>query len=752
MMKKLLIAFLSLLLTSQVFALSEEDLLPPDQAFSVNARAIDANNVEVEWTAADGYYMYNDKFNFKSETPGIEIGDISLPPGKKKIGIRPDGTEGELEVYRHKLAIKVPLIRTADTTSLRITVGAQGCADLGVCYPPAKHTILLNLPAATTAPASGIQKLSSLGDSLLGGGQQEFLSPDQAFSYSASLDKNGNIVANWTIADGYYLYKDKFSFSTDTAGVQLGKINMPQGKMHHGILPDGSEGEVEVYMKTLSIIIPVDNAPAAGVLSFTAKFQGCADAGICYPPMTKKTDFTVSNTLATKAPAQAAAVTATTEEPAAENSYLWYILVAFVIGLGLTFTPCVLPMVPILSSIIVGQSVDGKITKFKGGMLSASYVLGTSVIYTIAGYFAGKSGDQLQAHFQNIWLIGGVSIILVLLSLSMFGLFTIQMPAAIQSRMQTKSSGLQSGSLFGVFLMGILSSMIVGACASPILLSVLLVAIESHDPILGSLIMFSMSWGMGVILIAIGIGAGALIPKAGTWMDSVKYFFGVLLIAVAIHILTVLPDVPVLLLWGVFFITLGVYMGATQSLPETASGWRSFWKGLGTVFLVWGVLSLIGSVQGNRDIMHPVNFSGFTSGSNNMPMNSPAAGTSQSGHEVFTQVTSIASLESELAKAKAAGKPVMIDFFATWCTDCLRLEKSTFSDPDVKKLMDNFVALQVDVTDPSNPETSAVQKKLGVYGPPAILFFDKNGQRNKSKDFYGFKDADDFVAHLKQAL
>lgn len=743
-MKKLLIAFLSLLITSHLYALSEDDLLPPDQAFTVNARALDANTVEVEWTAADGYFMYHDKFNFKSETSGIQFGDIRIPKGKKKIGIRPDGTEGELEIFRHKLAIKVPLIRNSDSNTLRITVGAQGCADLGVCYPPAKHTILLNLPTATSG---GLQKLSSLGDSLLGGGEREFLSPDEAFRYSASLDNNGNILANWTIAEGYYLYKDKFAFNTDTAGVQLGKVSLPEGKMHTGILPDGTEGEVEVYMNTLSILIPVDNAPAAGRIAFTAKFQGCADAGICYPPMTKKVDLAVNNVLTTKSSASPSVTTNTATEP--DKSYLWYIVVAFVIGLGLTFTPCVLPMVPILSSIIVGQSDNGKITKFKGGMLSASYVLGTSVIYTFAGYLAGKSGDQLQAHFQNVWLIGGVSIVLVLLALSMFGLFTIQMPAAIQSRMQSTSAGLKGGSLIGVFLMGVLSSMIVGACASPILLSVLLVAIESQDPVLGSLIMFSMSWGMGAILIAIGIGAGALIPRAGTWMDTVKYFFGVLLIAVAIHILTVLPDVPVLLLWGIFFVTLGVYMGATQSLPENASGWRSLWKGLGTVLLIWGVLSLLGSIQGNRDVMQPLNFNSFGSGSS-MPMNKSS--TNDAGHDVFIPVTSVADLDRELAKAKAAGKPVLIDFFAVWCTDCLRLEKTTFSDPTVKKLMDKFVALQVDVTDPANPDTSAVQKKLGVYGPPAILFFDAQGNRNKSKDFYGFKDAEEFAAHLKQAL
>jgi len=748
-MKKLLIALLSLLITSQVFALSEEDLLPPDQAFSVNVRAIDANTVEVEWTAADKYYMYNDKFNFKSETPGIELGKIILPPGEKKFGVRPDGTEGELEVYRGKLALKVPLIRSGDSKTLSITVGSQGCADLGVCYPPAQHTVLLNLPDA--AASSGIQKLSSLGNSLLGG-QVEFLAPDQAFSYSASFDSNGNIVANWVIAEGYYLYKDKFSFSTDTAGVQLGKIELPKGKMHFGILPDGTEGDVEVYMQSLSIVIPVDNAPAAGTLSFTAQYQGCADAGICYPPATKKTDLPLSNNIATKPSATFTTPdsAATTKSGAQENSYLWYVLIAFVVGLGLTFTPCVLPMIPILSSIIVGQSTDGKITKFKGGMLSFSYVLGTSVIYTLAGYFAGESGGQLQAYFQNVWLIGGVSLILIVLALSMFGLFTIQMPAAIQSRMQSQSAGLKGGSLFGVFIMGILSSMIVGACASPILLSVLLVAVESQDPILGALIMFSMSWGMGAILIAIGIGAGSIIPKAGMWMDKVKYFFGVLLIAVSIHIVTVLPDVPVLLLWGIFFITLAVYMGATQSLPDEANGWRTFWKGIGTVLLIWGVLSIVGGIQGNRDIMKPVDFNAI--GISYSPSTSGGASPSDSENSIFTKVASIADLDRELANAKAAGKPVIIDFYAIWCTDCLRMEKSTFSDANVRKLMGQFVALKVDVEDPTNPGTSAVQKKLGVFGPPAVLFFDKQGQRLKNKDFYGYKDANEFAALLKEML
>jgi len=231
-------------------------------------------------------------------------------------------------------------------------------------------------------------------------------------------------------------------------------------------------------------------------------------------------------------------------------------------------------------------------------------------------------------------------------------------------------------------------------------------------------------------------------------MDNVKYFFGVLLIGVAIYILTVLPAVPVLLLWGIFFIVLAIYLGATQSLPEEASGWRVFWKGIGTVLLIWGVLSLLGGMQGNRDITQPVDFNKLSVGG----VSTDAMHAADVAHAKFIQVKSEADLDRELAKAKATGKPVVIDFFATWCTDCLRMEKTTFANADVISLMNKYVAIQIDVTDPSDPNTSAVQKRLGVYGPPALLFFDKQGQRIKDMDFYGYKNAEEFAMHIKQAL
>jgi len=750
-MKKLLLVLFSLILSSPAFAIGQDELLPPEQAFSVNGKAIDANTVEIEWRVAEGYYLYHDKLSFKSDTPGITLGEIVIPAGKKKF----DTTfNKELETHRHKLTVRVPLIRT-DTSlqNVRLTVGSQGCADIGVCYPPQKQVVLLNLPTSGKAKVGGLQSLTDLGNNLgLGSNQVEFLPPDQAFSFSASIGENGAIVAKWDIAKGYYLYRDKFGFSSDTGGVIIGVPELPEGTMHTGIRPDGSEGEVEVYLDTLLINVPLQRRTGdVTEVSFTAKFQGCADAGICYPPMKKTVILPLPTN--TAGPGNLVNNTATTGTPltdapteSSSQSAILIILGAFGIGLLLTFTPCVLPMIPILSSIIVGQSEDGKITKLKGGILSSSYVLGTSVTYTAAGVMAGYSGKQLQAYFQNVWAVSIISGILVLLALSMLGLFTLQMPSSIQSRLQESSSKTKSGSLIGVFMMGILSSLIVGACVSPVLISALGVAIKSQDPVLGGAIMFSMSLGMGVILIAIGVGAGWLLPKAGTWMDSVKYIFGVLLIGVAIYLLGILPGVPILLLWAVFLIVTGIYMGATQAIPEGASGWKTLWKGIGTVALIWGVLALLGGMAGRRDIMQPIDINEL--GGTIMQQGAPA----EDAHAIFTQVTSLADLDKELASAKAAGKPVMIDFFATWCTDCVRMEKSTFNNPQVQKIMSKFVALQVDVTDPGNDATEAVKKRLSVFGPPALLFYNAQGQKLKALDFYGYKNAADFSVHIKKAL
>jgi thiol:disulfide interchange protein DsbD len=411
-------------------------------------------------------------------------------------------------------------------------------------------------------------------------------------------------------------------------------------------------------------------------------------------------------------------------------------------------------MVPILSGVIVGAE-GTHITKLRGGLLSYSYVLGTSLTYTVAGAVAGATGDQLQAYFQTPWAIGTFAALLVLLSLSMFGFYQLQVPSSIQSLLHHHSSRVHQqakqwfgGELIGAFILGLISALIIGACVSPVLVSVLGAAIAAKDSVLGGAIMFALAHGQGAILVALGVGAGFLLPKVGKWMDSVKHLFGALLIAVAIYLLGYLPQVPVLFLWATFFIIGGVYLGATQSLPEGASGWRYLWKGVGTFLLIWGVLALLGGFAGHRDFLHPLPLSTLSTGM--MPTaGGPGAATTE-GH-LFERVSSLNDLENRLAAAKAAGKPVILDYYADWCTDCLRMEKATFADARVREQLRNrFVLLQTDVTDPNNPEGKAIKSRFGVYGPPAILFFAANGEEHRELRTYGFRNVDEFLVLLRK--
>ena len=421
-------------------------------------------------------------------------------------------------------------------------------------------------------------------------------------------------------------------------------------------------------------------------------------------------------------------------------------VLGFGAGLLLTFTPCVLPMIPILSSVIVGSG-DTHISKLRGGLLSYSYVLGTAVIYAAAGVIAGLSGEQLQSYFQNPWAIGAFSTVLTLLALSLFGFYDLQMPSFIQSPLHHRTHHIKGGSFVGVFILGLVSALIIGACVSPVLISVLGTAMAAKDPVLGAAIMFSLAHGQGAILIAIGVGAGFLLPKAGKWMDNVKYLFGALLLAVAIHLLGFLPQVPVLLLWAALLIVSAVYLGATQNLPADANGWRYLWKGVGTLLLIWGVLALLGGLAGNRDILNPLP---WTSLSASTPVMG-APDTTKAEEHLFERVATLQALEDRLAAAKTAGKPVILDYYADWCTDCLRMEKATFADARVRqKLRDRFVLLQADVTDPNAAEGKAIKQRFGVYGPPAMLFFSTQGEELRDLRTYGFRSADEFLALLRK--
>ncbi len=597
-------------------------------------------------------------------------------------------------------------------------------------------------PTKTESSFNPLQTLKSFGNSLgLLDSNDDFLPPEQAFTFSAEALDGNTIRAHWDVVDDVYLYRDKFKFTLkDAKGIILGTPAMPEGK----IKKDEYFGEMVVYYHEVTLDIPLTRTnmdPTDVVLVATS--QGCADAGFCYPPLTQEMPVSL--------PA-ASTNSGTTGADAGEDSgvsrgFIGNLLFAFGIGLLLTFTPCVLPMIPILVGAIVGQSGEAP-SKMRAGVLSGSYVMGTAVTYSVAGWLAGASGQQLQAYTQNAWAIGTVAAILVVLSLSMFGFFQLQMPSFVQSLLQTKSQNVKGGSMAGTFFLGLVSALIVGACVTPLLMLVLGIAIQAGDPVLGASMMFAMAMGMGVILVMVGVGAGHLLPKAGMWMDTIKYIFGALLIGVAIYLLTPLQGVPVLLLWGIFFIVCGVYMGATQNIPEGSSNWRSLWKGLGIVVLIWGVLALVGSVFGNRDVMQPMDMSHMSFGSSQGSVTQSAT---VDPHDLFIQLHSTDDLDRELAKAKAAGKAVLLDYYATWCTDCRRMEKATFSKPAVQKILqDKFVMLQVDVEDPNNAKTEAIKKRYKVFGPPAMLFFDTHGKMRKDLNFYGFRGPDEFIAILNK--
>ena len=762
-------------LTASAFALpaaaaSDDELLEPDKAFALTTR-VSGNNLEATWTIAPGYYMYRDKFKFATEGTDVGLGTMVAPAGKKKS----DPLFGTVETYTQSVTLRVPLERTsASASKLTVKVTGQGCNEpIGVCYPPITKLVELVLPAAVAAPATGksggkLKDVRSLRDLTKAidqatPGAEEPIDPERAFTVSARPTAGEAFTVRFDILDCCYLYRDKIRFvltardgSALPTGVRLAAYSLPAGEVKQ----DEFVGKTEVYHRMAEAPLRVEGLNAkTPPLALTVHYQGCAEKGvaICYPPAKKFFELGRSGQQLAIAPlttlADGKATTISTTKGISAKGFALAIMTAFGVGLLLTFTPCVLPMIPILSSVIVGSS-DRHITKLEGGVLSIAYVLGTAVTYTIVGVVAGATGDQLQAYFQNPLALGTFAVILGALALSMFGFYELQMPAFIQSHLHKHSSDVHSrfrhikgGAFFGVFGMGLVSALVVGACVSPLLISALGVAIANRDPVLGGAIMFSMALGMGVVLIAIGFGAAFLLPKAGKWMESVKHVFGVLLLGVAIYLLGFLPQVPVLFLWAALLIVTGVYMGATQSLPQGASGWLYFNKGLGTFLLVWGVLALLGGFAGNRDILNPFPIGVGTGG---ITMGSTGA-TATESLPLFTKVKGAADLNTKLAAAKTAGKPALLDYYATWCTDCVRMEKSTFLDPAVQKLVrERFVPLQVDVTDPSDPDAKAIKQQFGVFGPPAMLFFSADGVERRELRTYGYKSAADFLDLLRK--
>ncbi|NOV28541.1 protein-disulfide reductase DsbD [Methylomonas sp. ZR1] len=718
-------------------ALDSQDFLPPEQAFKLTATAETADKVELHWQIVEGYHLYRDKTKFQSQTESIQLGQASMPEGVTEH----DPSLGEVVVYRNTLDVVVPLISQGRETQLKLLVKYQGCADAGVCYPPQKVLLDVALPAASAAANNGalnqfVKGLKGLSPGLF---SEELLPAEQAFQFFATLKDPHTVQATWQIAEGYYLYKDKLSVKAEgSTQTRLSPLQLPEGAAYH----DAEFGQVQIYRNQISVDIPLLRDSKAGeTIELLAKFQGCADRGVCYPPMQSKVSLDLPPTDALPQ-AKPAAVAELSEQDKIVNalrhdSLALTLLSFFGFGLLLAFTPCVFPMIPILSGIIVGHG--DQIGTRKAFLLSLSYVLASALMYTLFGILAALFGSNLQATFQEPWVIAVFSGLFVLLSLSMFGFYHLELPKSLQSALHHSSDKHRDGSYLGAGIMGALSSLIVGPCVAAPLAAALIYIGQTGDVVLGGLALFMMGLGMGAPLLLLGASAGKLLPKAGDWLNATKAVFGVAMLAVAVWMLSrILPAAVTMFLWALLLVIPAIFLGAIDSLPETASGWRKLRKGLGIIMLVFGVLQLIGLSAGNDNPLRPLQGMGF-----NAQAQEPVQGLS------FQRVASVAELDQRIQQATASGKLVMLDFYADWCISCKEMEAYTFTDPQVKRQLADFVLLQADVTD-NNEADKALLKRFELVGPPGIIFFGADGREQAAQRVIGYQDAATFLRTLQQ--
>ena len=769
LMKKILLSFAALLLLAPIFSLAveEDELLEPDKAFVISAKALDNNTLEVRYQVAKNYYLYHDKFKFEVEPKDVTLGKPQIPPGK----IKQDEFFGKVETHRGLLIIKLPINR-GNAQSITLTAISQGCADIGVCYPPHTQIVKINFAAAATslAPAAksggALAVLKDLGMSL-GGSGDELLPPEEAFKVSITPKDANTLLLTIAPSANVYLYRDKIKVTLLNAkGVTVAGMKLPKGEMK----TDLTFGKTEVYHQAVTAEVSLKrDAGSAQKIALRVDYQGCNEkVGVCYPPLNQRFDVNLLggaakgdsaavvvlptestaaslNQAALDVPAVAAAPAVAQDEQSQIASILkggnfWLIIASFFgFGLLLTFTPCVFPMIPILSGIIAGQGPA--LTKTKSFILSLTYVLGMAITYTAAGVAAAKSGALLSAALQDPWVLGSFAAVFVVLSFSMFGFFELQMPSFIQSRLTENSNKLKGGKLGGVFAMGALSALIVGPCVAAPLAGALLYISQTGDAWLGGWGLFAMSMGMGAPLIAVGVAGGHLLPRAGDWMNAVKAFFGVMLLGVAIWLISpVISALVHMLLWATLLIISAIYLHALDPLPPNASGFKKFWKGFGVISLVLGVALAIGALSGNRDILQPL--AGLRA----------SAGTTSAApieHGLkFERVKSVAELDARIAAAK--GKQVMLDFYADWCISCKEMERFTFSDPKVQARLKDVVLLQADVTVNSDAD-KALLKRFKLFGPPGIIFFNKEGVEQPFR-VVGYQTTNKFLQSLESGL
>ncbi len=781
----------------------DPELLSPEEAFSPEVSNVTADAITVEFTIAEGYYLYRDKSKFTVRTSAGETLDAAIVETTfSESTIFHDEIFGDSAIFRDQGIATLSHVLAPSSDALELTVTYQGCADVGLCYPPTKATFDIALPAAEVMSAVNTPAIAP--DNTLGnpslidtdaladlfgsnnglGEEEQLLSPEQAFVPLIMSTRANQVSLQWQIEPGYYLYRDKLGFSLADAGdAVVVSADIDEGIIEH----DEFFGNVAVLRNIANVSLDlnpaVSVAPTEALLSI--KYQGCADIGVCFPPETIEVPVvfddatmsvvgrTLSNATFGNASitgggssgdllASSMVTTSTATTVAFDNGItsqseqdritsllaskgIWLIIATFFgLGLLLSFTPCVLPMFPILSSLIVGQG--DTLSTGKAFRLSLVYVLVMAVTYAIVGVLVGMSGYNIQAALQNPWVLSSIALIFVLLSLSMFGLYELQIPVSWQQKLTSWSNNQRSGEYGGVAIMGFVSTLIVGPCVTAPLAGALLFIANTGNAVTGGIALFALGIGMGVPLLLVGTSAGTLVPKAGLWMGKVKHVFGILMLAMAIWMLSrILSSEVTMGLFGVLAVMSAVYLGATDTLNTDSNGWQRLGKGSGILVGLYGLALCLSAMTGTGSYSSPLR--GFTGSI----ANSADAGAAAHQGLQFAPVKSVAGLQEVVARAKASGKPVMLDFYADWCVSCKEMEAFTFTDERVQKLLSNVVLVQADVT--KNDELDKeLLKHFSLFGPPAIIFYDPRGQELPPARVVGFMSAKKFSAHIERFI
>jgi len=844
-------ACLLIIASSSLYAnlLGGEEPLAPEQAYKPKILATDATLITLSFSIEDGYYLYRDKLAFsvpslsvspQSESSLAEGTDL---PAKNAVQLHePEYPEalviddeymGVQAIFRNEPIIRIPYTALPEVESFTLNIKYQGCADIGLCYPPTHVKLPIKLPesagtanqenvnegslvaqlqrsstgnaAATlpqssTLPSASAQSTGSISGLLAPDDEKTLLPPELAYLPQIVEANSQQIQVSWTIEDGYYLYRDKTSFSLKqgdevtplNGGISQGAEQYDEFFGNVWVLRDNADAQLSLANRTVAL---------GADTQLLINYQGCADIGVCFPPSVAALpiDFnsyagavsqvassatgtqvalasngnsggninvsyaTVAETsplsspfnntgsaLDTQAsPPPASGIPAKSEQDRITGLLsthgLWFnIITFFSLGLMLAFTPCVLPMVPILSSMIVGQG--NSMSTAKAFQLSVVYVLVMASTYAVVGVIVGLSGYNVQAFLQNPWVLSAIAGLFVLLSLSMFGFYQLQMPSGIQSRLTQWSNKKGGGQFSGAAAMGFVSTLIVGPCVTAPLAGALIYIAKTGDAMFGGMALFSLGMGMGAPLLLIGTSAGKFLPRAGAWMNATQHVFGILLLGMAIYMLSrFIPTQITMALSGVLALMSGVYLGATDSTTRESKGWHHFGKGLGLVASLYGVALLLGALSGSTSYITPLQ---GIAGTNSAQSTEGGA----ASHSLpFQMVKSVDDLQRAVNSASAQNKPVMLDFYADWCISCKEMDTFTFSDKRVKALLENAIVLQADVT-ANDVLDQALLKEFDLFGPPGVIFYSNTGQELRAARVVGFMNADNFVQHVQQFL